>query len=232
MKFITGTMPRGALSLAVSIFLISSVSELFAANVFIESPRGGFTTSRVQEIKGSVSGTTLDRALLIINGIPQTIPLTNGRFMLNAVVSPGVNLIECRAGGVSDKVSFYAKVPGRDIKTVLTWDTPTDVDLWVIDPNGEKCYYGNRSVKSGGNLDVDVTNGYGPETYTMAKALPGGYSVEVQYYSAQESPVTRVNVYLVLYEGTQKEERRQFEFVMTRPEQVYHITDFQIENEE
>ena len=66
----------------------------------------------------------------------------------------------------------------------------------------------------------------------MAKALPGGYSVEVQYYSSYGAPVTRVNVYLVIYEGTPKEERRQFEFVMTKPEQVYHITDFQIEAED
>ena len=53
------------------------------------------------------------------------------------------------------------------------------MDLWVIDPTGEKCFYANRSIKSGGNLDVDVTTGYGPETFSMAKALPGGYSVQV-----------------------------------------------------
>ena len=203
-----------------------------AATAVIESPRGGFTTQWIQQIKGSVTGANADRATLVINGIPQTVPLTNGRFSINAVVSPGLNLIELSAAGASDRVSFFAKVPGRDIKAVLTWDTATDVDLWIIDPTGEKCYYGQRSTKAGGNLDVDVTTGYGPETFSMAKALPGGYSVQVQYYSSYGVPVTRVNVYLVIYEGTPKEERKQFEFVMTKPEQVYHITDFQIETED
>lgn len=212
--------------------IISFASSIQAATVVIESPRGGFTTQWIQQIKGTVTGTNDNRATLVINGIPQTVPLSNGRFSINAVVSPGVNLIELSAAGATDRVSFFAKVPGRDIKAVLTWDTPTDVDLWVIDPKGEKCYYGHRSTESGGNLDVDVTNGYGPETFSMAKALPGGYSVQVQYYSSYGAPVTRVNVYLVLYEGTPKEERRQFEFVMTKPEQVYHITDFQIDSDE
>jgi uncharacterized protein YfaP (DUF2135 family) len=219
------------MGLTVSFFagLLFVSAPLTAATVSIESPRGGFTTQWVQQIKGSVSGSKSDRATLVINGIPQTVPLSNGRFSINAVVSPGLNLIELSSGDASDRVSFFAKVPGRDIKAVLTWDTATDVDLWIIDPTGEKCYYGNRSIKSGGNLDVDVTTGYGPETFSMAKALPGGYSVQVQYYSSYGMPVTRVNLYLVIYEGTPKEERKQFEFVMTKPEQVYHITDFQIE---
>jgi uncharacterized protein YfaP (DUF2135 family) len=212
--------------------LIFSAAALSAVTVTIESPRGGYTSQRVQEIKGSVQGYTGTRATLVINGIPQSVPLQNGRFSINAVVAPGMNLIEVLAGDARDKVSFYAKVPARDIKVVLTWDTATDVDLWVIDPDGNKCYYANRSTPRGGNLDVDVTTGYGPETFTMAKALPGTYAVQVQYYSAYNLPVTKVQVYVIQFEGTPKEERKEFQFVMTAPEQVYHICDFQIERDE
>ncbi|MGL4370066.1 MAG: DUF2135 domain-containing protein, partial [Spirochaetota bacterium] len=83
-----GYMARGSLSLAVTIMVLFSVSRLFAATAVIESPRGGFTTQWVQEIKGSVAGANVNRATLVINGIPQTIPLTNGRFSINAVVCP------------------------------------------------------------------------------------------------------------------------------------------------
>ncbi|MCP4129443.1 MAG: DUF2135 domain-containing protein [bacterium] len=205
--------------------------QLNAADVTIESPGGGFTTKRIQSIKGNISGYSGSRAILVLNGIPQTIPLSGGEFRLNAVIAPGNNVIEVKAGGASDKVTFYAKVPKRDVKVVMTWDTPTDVDLWVIDPKGEKCYYGNRSTKLGGNLDVDVTSGFGPETYTMASSMPGSYSVQVQYYSSNSAPITRVNVYLVVYEGTPREQRKHFQFVMTKANQVYHITDFQIQGE-
>jgi uncharacterized protein YfaP (DUF2135 family) len=219
-------------TIAVILLSLAGAFPLFAATVVIDSPRGGYTTKWVQEIKGTVRGFSGNRATLVINGIPQSVILNNGTFSINAVVAPGVNLIEVTAGDARDKVSFFAKVPSRDIKVVLTWDTPTDVDLWVIDPTGEKCFYGNRSIKSGGNLDVDITAGYGPETFTMAKALPGNYSVQTQYYSSNGQAATRVNVYVLLYEGTPKEERKQFQFVMTKGEQVYHICDFQIDRDE
>jgi uncharacterized protein YfaP (DUF2135 family) len=216
---------------AFLLFLAGSIP-LFAATVVIDSPRGGYTTKWVQEIKGKVTGYNGKMATLVMNGIPQGLILNNGNFSINAVVAPGVNLVEVIAGDARDRVSFFAKVPSRDIKVVLTWDTPTDVDLWVIDPTGEKCYYGNRSSKSGGNLDVDITAGYGPETFTMAKALPGNYSVETQYFSSNGQAATRVNIYVLIYEGTPKEERKQFQFVMTKGEQVYHICDFQIDRDE
>jgi len=216
---------------AAAIALLIAPSALEAASVTIESPRGGFTTRRIQEVKGSITGYAAARATLVMNGIPQTIPVTGGRFSVSAVVSPGVNIVEVSAGDASDRVSFYAQVAPRDVKVVLTWDTPTDVDLWVIDPRGEKCFYAHRSTKSGGNLDVDITAGFGPETFSMATALPGVYSVQVQYYSSHEAPVTRVNVYVVLNEGGPREERSSHQFVMTKEHQVYHITQFQIEGE-
>ena len=34
-----------------------------------------------------------------------------------------------------------------DLRVVLAWDSDnSDMDLWVTDPNGERCYYGNRST--------------------------------------------------------------------------------------
>lgn len=219
------------ISIVFFFLLIFSGYTLEAANVVIESPRGGFTTKRLQQISGRITAFGGKRAVLVLNGIPQTIPLQGERFSINAVVAPGNNIVEVRAGGSSDRISFYARVPRRDIKVLLTWDTPTDVDLWVIDPKGEKCFFSHSSTSSGGNLDVDVTSGFGPETFTMASALPGTYSVQVQYYSGYSAPVTRVKVYLVIYEGTPREQRKQFRFVMTKEHQVYHIMEFQIERD-
>ncbi|AOP35831.1 hypothetical protein A0128_01305 [Leptospira tipperaryensis] len=210
------------------VFTFSTVS---SQSLIIDSPNGGFTTERIQKISGSVSGLTGDRITIVLNGIPQTVPVSGGRFSMNAVVAPGNNLVEIKAGKASEKISFFAKVPPRDIKVVLIWDTQTDVDLWVIDPKGEKCFYSHPSTQSGGNLDVDVVDGFGPETFTMAKALPGNYSVQVQYYGSYDKPITRVNAYVVLYEGKSNEKRMQFQFVMTKSQQVYHLANFEIEPE-
>ncbi|XDD50438.1 YfaP family protein [Leptospira sp. WS92.C1] len=213
------------------LILFLSFSAIDSQSLIIESPNGGFTTERIQKISGTISGSTGERVTVVLNGIPQTVSVSGGRFSMNAVVAPGNNLVEVKAGKVSEKVSFFAKVPPRDIKVVLIWDTQTDVDLWVIDPKGEKCYYSHPSTESGGNLDVDVIDGFGPETFTMAKALPGNYSVQVQYYGSYNKPITRVNAYVVLYEGKSNEKRMRFQFVMTRSQQVYHLANFDIEPE-
>jgi uncharacterized protein YfaP (DUF2135 family) len=215
--------------IAVVIFATSSIYTN-AAQIVIESPKGGFSTQFVYLIKGRVSGYTEDKAVLVLNGLPQTLPLRNGEFSIKAVAAPGMNIVEVQADEAIAKVSFFAKVPSRDIKVLLTWDTPSFVDLWVIDPTGEKCYWAFTTTKNGGNLVYDDST-YAPQTFTMVKAIPGTYSIQIQNYGAFGHPLSRVKVYLVLFEGTPREERREWQFVATKEQTVYHIADFQIEGE-
>jgi Ca-activated chloride channel family protein len=70
-----------------------------------------------------------------------------------------------------------------DLRVVLTWDADnTDMDLWVIDPTGEVCIYNHNRTKAGGHMSADCTRGYGPEVFTVRRALPGTYTVKVNYY--------------------------------------------------
>src|SRR5690606_2935357 len=53
-----------------------------------------------------------------------------------------------------------------DLRVVLAWDADnTDIDLWVIDPNGEAAYYANPLTYQGGAMSRDFTGGYGPEVF-------------------------------------------------------------------
>lgn len=72
-----------------------------------------------------------------------------------------------------------------DIQVNLTWSTLGDVDLWVTDPNGETINWGSTTSSSGGYLDQDNTEGYGPENVFWAADLApaGTYQVTVDYYS-------------------------------------------------
>lgn len=70
-----------------------------------------------------------------------------------------------------------------DVRVVLNWNlNDADIDLWVIEPDGEKCYFKNNRTLIGGRLSNDFTNGYGPEHYILKKAAPGKYQVIVDYY--------------------------------------------------
>ena len=54
---------------------------------------------------------------------------------------------------------------------MLTWDADqTDIDLWVTEPSGEKCFYGHNRTTIGGLLSRDFTDGYGPEEYCLRKS--------------------------------------------------------------
>jgi uncharacterized protein YfaP (DUF2135 family) len=199
------------------------------AQVRIETPRGGFSTEQTIRIKGSVQPPSLNRALLILNGIPQRIPVAGGRFDFRTVAAPGNNMVEIQAGGKSDRISFFARVPARDIKIVLTWDTASFTDLWVVDPKGEKAYWAHTSTSSGGNLFYNDAD-YSPQVFTMARALPGTYSIQVQYYASHGVPITRAKVYMVLYEGQAQEIRKTFQLHVTAPGKVYEISKFQMES--
>lgn len=66
----------------------------------------------------------------------------------------------------------------------LSWDTPdTDLDLYVTDPSNAQIYWNNRTSSTGGELDKDDQDGYGPENIFWKDSAPDGvYKVEVDYW--------------------------------------------------
>ena len=79
-----------------------------------------------------------------------------------------------------------------DLRVVLDWDADdTDVDLHVIDPNGEEVYYDHRTSCQGGAITRDATGGYGPEEFAPKVAKPGRYRVEANFYGHREQMLTR-----------------------------------------
>jgi len=91
----------------------------------------------------------------------------------------------------------------------VSWNTDrTDVDLHVIEPNGERCYYSHNRTKSGGYITRDVTTGYGPEMYVNEKAPSGRYKVYAKYFSSDRNKLglkTKVQVKMIKHWGTKRQ---------------------------
>jgi tetratricopeptide (TPR) repeat protein len=123
---------------------------------------------------------------------------------LNAIVA------RLRADGIETDVSriddrLLQNMP-LDLRVVLGWDADnTDIDLWVIDPNGEKAFYGNPLTYQGGRMSQDFTGGYGPETFELRQAKPGTYTVKAQFYGHNQqivAPATTLMLKLSTAFGT------------------------------
>lgn len=119
----------------------------------------------------------------------------------------------------------------NDIKIYLTWDTDrSDVDLWVTNPAGEKVFYSHKAGRFGEALFDDVTNGYGPESFTAPTAQAGEYLVQVNYYGSNRSSVAeaRGEVVVILHEGTADEERHVLPYRMFATGQVVTVARIQV----
>jgi tetratricopeptide (TPR) repeat protein len=99
-----------------------------------------------------------------------------------------------------------------DVRVVLNWNMDDiDMDLWVTDPRGEKCFYKNKETTIGGRISDDFTNGYGPEQFLLKKAVKGTYQLQVHYYGdngAKLAGKTTLLVEIYTNYGRASEERK------------------------
>jgi len=129
---------------------------------------------------------------------------SSGSFAQEIVLARGENTIwiefedaNNNVIGRTERITLNADIPVMDIKIVLTWDSETDLDLHVIDPNEEDCYFFHMRTEIGGSLDIDDVDGYGPETFTLENAISGDYTVQVVAFSlAGQTANATVKVFL------------------------------------
>ncbi|CAF4229667.1 unnamed protein product, partial [Rotaria sp. Silwood2] len=98
-----------------------------------------------------------------------------------------------------------------DLRIVMVWDTnDTDVDLHIIEPTGEECYYSHKNTAIGGMISRDFTTGYGPEEYLVRKAVKGTYTVRAKYFANHQQSLTgatTIMVHIYKYYGQSNQQK-------------------------
>ena len=103
-------------------------------------------------------------------------------------------------GGVTDSIKERVKQAGGrvegELRTSLSWSNFDDLDIHVIEPGGNRIYYGaKKGHVSTGELDVDMNAG-GPQTRSPVENIiwtdksrmrEGMYTVSVHNYSRRET---------------------------------------------
>ena len=200
----------------------------------VNTPRNQSVTAL---IKGRVEGLPKVRQpyTLIVNGMAMPLRVEpEGGFSRPYAFGKGSNSVEIRSPGreQKDRVQFYDRYAGKTqarIRVLLSWDTNgTDLDLHLITPEGQHCFYGNRVLSNGGALDVDVTTGYGPEIFSLPAALRGAYHIYVNYYGSgkERDILTTAQVAIILNENTPDEKQQVFRIPMRNPGELTLVKSF------
>ena len=126
----------------------------------------------------------------------------------------------------------FQKLLSVDIRISLVWDADlTDIDLWVIEPTGEKAYYSNPRSAIGGLVSRDFTRGYGPEEYVLREAVPGTYTIRAKYYGSRQQtlmgPVTVKAVVFTDY-GLPTEKRQELTLRLESMKEVVTVGTIEI----
>lgn len=172
------------------------------------------------QIRGRIAGAAKGKpGTLIVNGVPMPIELDEkGGYSRPYAFGRNSNSVEVRSPDGKSRArsqfveSYTGKTQAR-LRVVLSWDSPgTDVDLHVVAPDGGHAWYGERVMKNGGALDVDVTTGYGPEIFSSVAPEKGVYHVYVNFYGSGENTgtLTIAQVTVIANENSPNERQQMF----------------------
>ncbi len=131
--------------------------------------------------------------------------------------------VEERSDDINVTLSALAYGYGA-IQITLNWDNNADLDLYVIDPYGEQIYWKHDFSSSNGTLDVDNTDGLGPENIYWRNLAPDGdYEIYVHHYDWEEAGRPQSSNYTVLVNafGNFKKYHGSIDL-----DETIHITDF------
>lgn len=156
-----------------------------------------------------------NRAGSPLNGDPSN-KINRAAFQAKMKGSYTVRLIVINEKGISSVPAecTVEAVSDDDLAVKLLWNNKnSDIDLHLIRPDGEfgdltsDCYYWNCSPQYSGErpdwgvegetkddpfLDIDNTDGIGPETVTINKPDNGIYTVTIHAYDTSKGPSTAV----------------------------------------
>jgi uncharacterized protein YfaP (DUF2135 family) len=119
-------------------------------------------------------------------------------------VSLGTIQLAFAVGASRSTIGSYAvqslnliSVGAGEVQVSVSWNSAADVDLHVVEPNGDEVYYGSTTSGTGGELDLDSNAACGSDgprneniTWPTGNAPAGEYIVRVDYWDSCEATQT------------------------------------------
>ncbi|MCL2161285.1 MAG: DUF2135 domain-containing protein [Betaproteobacteria bacterium] len=194
------------------------------------------------QIRGRIRahGKKTDTATLVVNGNAMPVRLDeSGAFARPYSFGAGSNSVEVISGEERSRVQFHQSANGQPVsrlRILLSWDTDgTDLDMHVVTPSGQHAWYGQRVINSGA-IDVDVTDGYGPEIFASPAPEKGLYQIYVNFYGgggdsdsdsdSDSNILTIARLTIISNENTPHEKRQEFTVPMRFSGEIVLVRQF------
>ena len=151
------------------------------------------------QMNSILNATSTQAAYQVLNhpngGTPPTI-----RFVLNArapntdIMAEMNSILDAKHTSLADKVLNHPHARTPTLRFVLNWETDAnDVDFHMYDSKGGHAYYGARNGAPPGVLYADVTQGWGPECFTIEQTAQNfPYRMEAHYYRSAGNVTVRM----------------------------------------
>jgi len=150
-------------------------------------------------ISGTVQNADSDRVIIEHNGEPTLTSLaSDGSFSQLFFLATGVNTFQVLVGNAACTVRYpetpvqlnWTPPEGSDFvfRVTLTWNEGTsdpDLHTWAPDTSQHSSYH-NKAI-TGGQLDRDDTEGFGPENFTATEVQPGRWRIAINSYDLDEA---------------------------------------------
>ena len=177
-----------------------------------------------KNISGTVSVNSTNYSLTFINDsvFEQPIEINQGTNTIKVTCLSSENNNDIsRPITASSEITVIGDFPRMVLYTAMRWDTDdTDVDLHLIGPNNEDCYYAQMQTSWGGFLDVDNVRGRGPEHITIPELkLEGTYRLLVHYYAARGHGASNVWVNV----STQNEDKQFGPYKLNDTDDIWEV---------
>jgi subtilisin family serine protease len=136
-----------------------------------------------------------------------------------------------RSGNVID---CTPKPSTGDVQILLNWNNYNDLDLYCTDPKGEAVWFKNKSISSGGQLEIDMNVEY-PDSkkpieniFWPNNGAPNGtYNVYLRYYKKQEPNINKTPYTITVKYGGKTEN---YKGNITKEDKTLHICSFTVGN--
>jgi hypothetical protein len=115
----------------------------------------GSASIQSQGVTQIVAAGTQAEVGLDANGIANTPPSDPHPYDLDALQALPISVLEREIEIAQPLDPSQVVALGGDLQLTLTWDNDDDMDLSILEPDGNLIWFGNTTSETGGNLDVD-----------------------------------------------------------------------------